>query len=336
MMRLALICTAVLCACAQYNATGYYLALALATPGGETAPTLEPEPTPGTNFALDITETSGATGVGEWGATDSYDIRLSAAPTADVFVSIAFDATQASLNSTTTSPLVLQFSPVCPGMYCWSVAQTVTVGAVNDTTIEGAHATTLTHTTSGGGPGDTGPAPFALIVDIYDNDVIKKIFVTSSSYNGNMGGVAGVDARCMSDVNYPGSGTYRALIADGANRVACTTANCSGGASENVDWVLEPYTTYVRSSGGATLFQTNAAGIFVFGAMTNSFTGTAQTYYSGLNGDWTTAIGLTCSQWTSTAGNFRYGVGNATNSQSIAMGALSCADNFWRLYCVEQ
>ncbi len=335
MLRIVSLLSVFLCACAQYNATGYYLALALATPGAsETA--IESEPAPGSVFALDIAESAGATSVGEWGATDSYEIRLTAAPTADVFVSIAFDATQISLNGAATSPLVLQFSPVCPGAYCWSAAQTVTIAAEDDTTIEGAHATTLTHTTSGGGPGDVGPAPAAITIDIYDNDVKKKIFVSSNSFNGNMGGVAGVDARCMSDLNYPGSGTYRALIADGVNRIACTTANCSGGASENVNWVLQPYTIYIRASGGATLFQTNGAGIFVFGAMTNSFTGTAQTYYSGLNGDWTTATGLTCSQWTSTAGNFRYGVGNATNSQSIAMGSLACVDSFWRLYCVEQ
>lgn len=336
MMRLASFFAAVLCACAQYDATGYYLALALATPGGATASAPEPVPTPGTNFALDIAESTGGTVAGEWGATDSYDIRLTAGPSAIVFVSIAFDATQVSLNGVNVSPLVLQFAPACPGISCWSAAQTVTVSAINDSTIEGAHATTLTHTTSGGGPGDTGPAPSDLSVDIYDNDVIKKIFVTSNSYNGNMGGVAGVDAKCMSDPAYPGSGTYRALIADGVTRVACTTANCGGGASENVNWVLQPYVNYVRAAGGAALFQTNAAGIFVFGAMTNSFTGTAQTYYSGLNADWTTAAGLTCTQWTSTAGNFRYGVGNATNGQAIAMGALACTDNFWRIYCAEQ
>ncbi len=323
------------CACAQYSASGAYLAILLINAESRTGSDAG-SGAPSNSIALEVTESDAGTSAGEWGATDSYDLRLSAAPAGSVSVSIAFDTTQVNLNGSAVSPLVLTFSASCPGAGCWSANQTVVVSAVDDTTIEAAHASTLTHALSGGGPGDTLAAPTDLTVDLKDNDVIKKIFVSSNSYNGNMGGVAGVDAKCMSDTAYPGTGTYRALIVDGVNRVACTTANCSGGASENVNWVLQPYTTYVRASGGATLFFTNAAGIFVFGAMTNSFTGTAQTYYTGLSSDWTTPVGLNCSQWTSTAGNFRYGVGNATNGQAIAMGALACTDNFWRLYCVEQ
>ena len=69
----------------------------------------------------------------------------------------------------------------------------------------------------------------------------------------------------MTDSNYPGSGTYKALITDGTNRVACTSANCAtGGAGENINWVLTPSTEYFRTDGTTEIGVTTSAGIFSF------------------------------------------------------------------------
>ncbi|HLD45750.1 MAG TPA: DUF1554 domain-containing protein, partial [bacterium] len=76
------------------------------------------------------------------------------------------------------------------------------------------------------------------VITLEEPEAVKKIFVTDATYNGNLGGVAGADALCEADANKPATGTYKALIVDGVARVACTTANCGGGAGENIDWVL--------------------------------------------------------------------------------------------------
>ncbi len=175
----------------------------------------------------------------------------------------------------------------------------------------------------------------------------KKIFITSSIYDGNIGGIVGVDARCMEDSNYPGSGTYKALLVDGTNRRACSTANCSGGIGENIDWVLKPNTTYYRSDGITKIGTTDASGIFNFnlGNLDNSFSSSGYLYWTGLMTNWTTNT-ATCSNWTSNAPGEtgEGGIGNSTNSSSIrefipaGLGDCNNITQYFRpqLLCVEQ
>jgi hypothetical protein len=92
----------------------------------------------------------------------------------------------------------------------------------------------------------------------------KMIFTTSGTNNGNFGGMAGADAYCTSDANKPTRGTYKAMLVDGTNRVACTSSFCGGsGVSEHVDWVLDPTTLYSRSD-GTPIGTTTSAGVFTF------------------------------------------------------------------------
>lgn len=64
----------------------------------------------------------------------------------------------------------------------------------------------------------------------YDDATPKSgllyMYVTNLLYSGNLGGVAGADARCNSDSAKPiPNATYKALLVDGINRIACTTTN---------------------------------------------------------------------------------------------------------------
>jgi hypothetical protein len=81
-----------------------------------------------------ITESGGVTAVTEGGATDTYTVRLVAAPTANVTVSVSPDA------QLTTSTASLVFTPAN-----WNVPQTVTVTAVDDLLVEGLHFGVITH-----------------------------------------------------------------------------------------------------------------------------------------------------------------------------------------------
>lgn len=167
-----------------------------------------------------------------------------------------------------------------------------------------------------------------------------KTFVTASNTDGNLGGIAGADNLCDIDPNKPsGGGTYKAMIVDGTARVACTTANCSGGLGEQVDWVLKPSTTYYRADGITEIGITNTLGLFTV-PLTNSYSealGTSEpnNLWLGFVADWTTT-GSHCTAWSNTAGGGRRGRRDSTDIQAIAYGSRPCSDIANALLCVEQ
>lgn len=164
-----------------------------------------------------------------------------------------------------------------------------------------------------------------------------NLFVTTADNQPgvNFSGIAQADSRCMSDAAYPGTGTYKALLVQPGVRVACTTANCSGGTSEHIDWVLQPNRTYARTT-GVTVLTTNANGIFVFGTLTNAMATGVAGWWTGLNSNWTFNSACTGNTWSSTGGNARYGDPNTTNASSIAAGLDGCTTTGSKLLCVQQ
>lgn len=64
-----------------------------------------------------------------------------------------------------------------------------------------------------------------------------KTFITAAKFNGDIQSAGGqataiesADSLCMADANKPtDSSTYKAMLVDGTNRLACTTSLCSGG-----------------------------------------------------------------------------------------------------------
>lgn len=163
-----------------------------------------------------------------------------------------------------------------------------------------------------------------------------KMFVTVASPTVT-GGIAGLDASCASDASKPsGDATYKALAADGTNRIACTTANCSGGTAEHTDWVLKPNKEYRRSDGTTVIGTTTANGIFLFpldAAVQTAISGTNSTR-TGLETNWTSSAN-DCANWSGTGGNSNAGVHDVTNDNLLSIGTSGCG-NTARLICVEQ
>ncbi|MBL8019851.1 MAG: DUF1554 domain-containing protein [Leptospirales bacterium] len=164
-----------------------------------------------------------------------------------------------------------------------------------------------------------------------------KLFVTTADNQPgvNFSGITQADSRCMSDPGYPGTGTYKALLVQPGVRVACSTANCSGGTSEHIDWVLQANRTYARTT-GLTVLTTNADGIFVFGTLMNAVATGAAGWWTGLNSNWTFNSACTGNTWSSTGGNARYGDPNTTNASSIAAGVDGCTTTGSKLLCIQQ
>jgi hypothetical protein len=176
----------------------------------------------------------------------------------------------------------------------------------------------------------------------------KLIFVTAAPGNEVSGavGISGADAACASDSNAPDFSTFKAMLVDGASRVACTSSDCSGGVAEHTDWVLTANTPYVNIAGGA-LATTDANGLFGNTFSSTIYVGTNDEppAWTGLNLDWTTSSD-NCAGWTSTSGSGEGGypkfiiptppdTGNNTPAYAFSSNTFSCTGSF-PVYCVEQ
>ena len=164
-----------------------------------------------------------------------------------------------------------------------------------------------------------------------------RIYVTTNSNWGNQGGINGADSRCNNDIKHPYGTTFKAMLVDGINRIACTTNGCSGGASEHVGWVLKANTTYFRMD-STVIGTTNSVGLLP-SSLTNSISSSVLSVWTGLvnsgAGEWTTSAN-TCGAWTiSASGNGVTGGSNGTNFLATSIGSLSCSSGGY-LYCAEQ
>lgn len=196
----------------------------------------------------------------------------------------------------------------------------------------------------------------ATLAALAATDAKKYIFVSTDTHDGDFAsgyanGIAGADAFCAAQKTayyggLPGAAAeYAALIMDdGTNRRACTTANCTGGAAENVDWVLAANTTY-SAPDGATLFTTDSSGIFDFGggSLDRAFdtAGGLEWWTGRVANDWIADANFNCTNWTvNVAGipftnNAYYGVSASTAESSLSQLNDTC-DGLRRVLCVRR
>ncbi|TGL88763.1 DUF1554 domain-containing protein [Leptospira congkakensis] len=160
-----------------------------------------------------------------------------------------------------------------------------------------------------------------------------KIFLSNSGYPPNPGSAANFDAYCSTDSNYPGTGTYKAMVVDGVTRRASVSANVGDG---QIDWIFAPNRTYYQTAG--TIGTTSSGGLFI-STLTNTFSVNSK-YWTGLNSNWTTNASNTCNLWTSNLGTYNgvMGQGNSTAIADITAGWTPDPCNFsnQQLICVEQ
>jgi len=112
------------------------------------------------DLATGVTVSKSTAAVTEGGATDSYTVVLDGQPTDDVVITISVTGAKA-----TVSPTTLTFTSVN-----YRDPQTVTVTAVDDSTVEGTHSDTVTHSASSLDLDYEGISIGELAVTITDND----------------------------------------------------------------------------------------------------------------------------------------------------------------------
>lgn len=159
----------------------------------------------------------------------------------------------------------------------------------------------------------------------------RYLFVTATGHNGNFGGVSGADAVCNASVPaaLAGSSNYKALLVDGAARIATATGDLGDGQA---DWVLEANREYRRAD-GLSVFTTNAVRLFsfdVFGSgatLSNPVSVSAGSFWTGLSVDWTyMGAAIACNGWTSASAGVsgEVGAGDQTGLAAIHEGAETC------------
>ncbi len=174
----------------------------------------------------------------------------------------------------------------------------------------------------------------------------KKTFITAATFPGDLTGIGGAstgidgaDNACMADANYPGTGTYKALIADTTNRIASLTADTGDGQT---DWVLTPDTCYFRSDNTTLIAATNGAALINVdneSAMRNSFGDTAINAWFGATMEWVSQDNTySCYNWTNSVSGSHFGlVISIPGTDTYTFGALGLQCNeSHHLVCVEQ
>lgn len=163
-----------------------------------------------------------------------------------------------------------------------------------------------------------------------------RIFVTAQIYDGNLGGTSGADAKCQNDVNRPTApvSQWRALLS-ASDRKACSTAGCTGGQTENLNWVMRPNTTYHRPE-NSVIGQTNASGLLNFN-LTQAIADGAGNVWTGTYADWTSgSLADRCNDWSDNGTTDAiYALSGSLTSTAIGNFHINCV-NQHRLYCVEQ
>ncbi|OFZ26902.1 MAG: hypothetical protein A2381_19950 [Bdellovibrionales bacterium RIFOXYB1_FULL_37_110] len=161
------------------------------------------------------------------------------------------------------------------------------------------------------------------------------IFISSSTTKGNLAasgsGIDEADAICTAS-KPANTGTVKAFLSDGTNRVACTSADCSGGIGEHIDWVLAANREYRRPGGAVVIGTTDAFGIFGF-PLLSEFYSSAGTIFTGMTTDYRPAND--CTNWTSTLGTGTNGVLDSKLSNALSSADNSC-NNTHHILCVEQ
>ncbi|MCR8649162.1 DUF1554 domain-containing protein [Leptospira interrogans] len=192
---------------------------------------------------------------------------------------------------------------------------------------------------------------FLNLIDSHSNNLTAipsgglYVFVTSYTnstsvlpltHNGNFTGISGADAYCNSHIpsSLSGTGSYKAMLVDGVNRVATTVGpNSSSGQK---DWVFIKNTSYYRPD-GKMVFTTNDAGLFDFstGSLSYAFVDSFYLWdfgiWTGLQSNWKTVPSTQlCSSgsqpWTNGNASVQGGIGyaNYKTGTSISVGSIPC------------
>ncbi|GAF94379.1 unnamed protein product, partial [marine sediment metagenome] len=170
---------------------------------------------------ITITETLGSTDLDETGPTqDSYTVKLTGQPTGNVVVTVTSIDT---VKGVTVDMASLTFTDTT-----WNISQTVTVTAVDDPNVEGAHSSIISHSASSSDTNFNGIGISDVTANITDNDTAGIIVSTISGDTTEAGGTATftvvLNTQPTADVTITGIASFNGLegIVDKSNLIFTT------------------------------------------------------------------------------------------------------------------
>lgn len=161
----------------------------------------------------------------------------------------------------------------------------------------------------------------------------KVVFISSATYNGNLGGLSGADTNCQNLANaVPGltGKTWKTWLSDGVTSAATRFAHSSVQyALINGTVVANDWTDLVDGTLRSSINITEKGTSVSSGIWTNT------SISGGING---TDSNSTCSNWTNSgvSRKGKRGTSSNTNYKWTADGTTSSCNNQLRLYCFEQ
>ncbi len=149
--------------------------------------------------------------------------------------------------------------------------------------------------------------------------VAKKLFITADTFDGNLGGITGADLKCASDSNYPGVGTYKALLGDASRSIL----------PAELDWVIHVSQAYERLD---SVSVTTSTGSKLWGVIAAPFALAGDHYWTGIiSGTWGVSAD-NCSSWGSADPSSN---GMASSVSGWNDVTVTC-DQLKHLLCIEQ
>jgi len=166
---------------------------------------------------------------------------------------------------------------------------------------------------------------------LYTINTSKIIFLTTSSYKGKLGGLAGADLLCAKEASDAGlNGTFKAWLSDDSTSAKSRLTHSSQpyklvtGTTIADDW------DDLTDGSIKTRINIDAQG--EISSNTYAWTNTSS------NGNKYSSSGSSCISWTNNSGIFNGFLGRttSTNSYWTAYASVGCSLNTAGLYCIEQ
>lgn len=156
-----------------------------------------------------------------------------------------------------------------------------------------------------------------------------RIFVTSISFNGALGGLVGADAECaQAAANVGLKKSYKAILSS-STEDAEIRLNITGG----VYLFTDSSTRVLVATSGIDLWGTNIENLKNSINRDESYLLVNEKVWSGTSSEGGHMVTDSCSDWSSTIGNGFYGSSNLTSSEWIEDSPETCS-NFNRIYCI--
>lgn len=173
------------------------------------------------------------------------------------------------------------------------------------------------------------------------NSGYVRMFVTSTTYDGNLGGIAGADAKCQARAAAASlGGTWKAIISDSTTSAKSRMTNRTKPVFNLAGFLVwNPSVPLMFSSDSSTTTGAPPWGTAANLANEPEITELGTTVSTSVwTGSYSTGLvyGTHCSNWTSNSSGVSGGYGNPAYKTTnwILQGSVACS-NSYRLYCLE-